>query len=136
MKYRLVHAEYFPEERTSEAIIDTMHGLFYGVAHCHPEEEYESHFAGCRIAESRAILRAVQFEKNILNHQIKELEDFEKILKSLKEYNHHSVECRRLRRRIHELKDIRKEYIKQIKAIKEGITKTMDERDAFLAKTK
>ncbi len=134
MKYKLEKADYIPETGISQAMVSTKRGNFFGYAQCHPEEEFPSHYAGCRLAESRALLKAVQFEKNMINVKIQELKNFEKILKSLKDYNPHSVEARRLRRRIHELKEERLKYLNFIIDIKEGIRATMDKRDAYLAK--
>ncbi len=136
MKSKLIYANYFPETGESEVVIENKRGMFVGQAQCHPEEEAPSDYAGCRYAEARAHIAATQYEKKILNYKIEELENFEKILKSLKDYNPHCLEARRLRRRIHELKSTRKQLIENMQAMKAAITRAMDERDAWLEKHK
>lgn len=134
MKSKLIHADYNAENGISQVVIENRNGCFMGIAQCHEEEEAPSDYAGCRIAEARAHIKSAQFEKNILNWKIKELEDFEKILKSLKDYNPDCLEARRLRRRIHELKAERKAKIILIASMKDAVTKALDERDAYFAK--
>lgn len=134
MKYKLIHAEFFPETGESEVAIENKNGIFIGLAQCHPEEQHPSKFAGCRIAEVRAHIQAAQYEKKILNYQIKELQNFEKILKGLKNYNPNSLEARRLRRRIHELKEEKNKKNNLILSMKRSLKKSMDERDELIKK--
>jgi hypothetical protein len=136
MKTKLVRANYDAEMGISEAVVKNKNGHFTGHALCHPKEEHPSNFAGCRIAEARAIINSVRYEKNVLNSKIKALQDFEKILKNLKDYNPDSVEGRRLRKRIHELKAERKAKREHIAAMKAALNKTIAERDEYFAKQK
>ena len=136
MKSKLIYANYFPETGESEVAIKNKRGVFVGHAQCHPEEEAPSDYAGCRYAEIRANIEAIKCEKRIVNFAIKELEDFEKILKSLKDYNPNSVEARRLRRRIHEKKEERIFLQTAIIAMKNTLKKVMNERDALIEKRK
>lgn len=136
MKNKLAYANFNAETGISDVVIKNKNGSFMGIATCHPEEEAISEYTGCRYAEIRANIKAVQYEKRMVNAAIKELEDFEKILKSLKDYNPHSVEARRLRRRIHEKKEERIFLQTAIIAMKNALKRAMDERDAFLEKQK
>lgn len=136
MKNKLIYANFDAETGISDAVIRNKNGTFMGIATCHPEEEAVSDYAGCRYAEIRANIKAVQYEKRMVNAAIKELEDFEKILKSLKDYNPNSVEARRLRRRIHEKKEERIFLQTAIIAMKNTLKKAMCERDALIEKRK
>lgn len=136
MKNKLAYANFNAETGISDVVIKNKNGCFMGMATCHPEEEAISEYTGCRYAEIRANIKAVQYEKRMVNAAIKELEDFEKILKSLKGYNPNSIEARRLRRRIHEKKEERIFLQTAIIAMKNALKKAMDERDAFLERQK
>ena len=102
----------------------------------HPEDApYMSNFVGCRYAEARAYIACEQYKREVLDNQIKGLRDFENILKGKWDYNEHSMESKRLRRRIHELKEERATVKDKIAAMKKALKKSMDERDEFV-KTK
>ena len=134
MKNKLIYANFNAETGISDVVIRNKNGTFMGIATCHPEEEAVSDYAGCRYAEIRANIKAIQYEKRMVNAAIKELEDFEKILKSLKDYNPNSVEARRLRRRIHEKKEERIFLQTAIIAMKNTLKRVMNERDELIKK--
>ena len=123
---RLVSAHYFPEEedKPSVAVISTELGLFNGIAKLHKDDEdVESEFIGCHIAESKAYIKYIKEKIKILTNQIKALENYEKLIKNLKEYQPHSRENRKLRRMIYELKQERTNWRKSINIL----TKTGNE---------
>lgn len=105
-KYKLITANYNPETGISTATIACRYGEFTGSTKIAEEDrDVESSFFGCHIAEGRAIIKALKAEKNFLTIQIYGLKNLEKNLKNMKGYNPHSLESRKLRRKIYELKD-------------------------------
>lgn len=112
-KYKLVAANYNPETGISTATIACRYGEFTGSTKIAEEDkDVESSFLGCRIAEGRAIVKALKAEKKSLATQIYSLENLEKSLKNMKDYRPHSLESRKLRRKIYELRD-EKDYLEK-----------------------
>ena len=132
MKNKIIYSDFNQDTGESIVIIRNKLGDFHGVADLHPEEEHVSSFVGCRYAEARAHIACAQYQRDVLDTQIKALKDFENILKGKWDYNEHSMEAKRLRRRIHELKEQRMEMKNKIIAMKAALKKAMDERDEFV----
>lgn len=104
MFYKLIDSAYRPETGESIATIRTKYGDFVGYAKVHPEDsDIESEFTGCAFAETRAIAKAHKVELKEKRIKLKAYIDLEKEVKQMKGYNPHSVESRRLRRKIYEL---------------------------------
>lgn len=98
------------EDGLSLVKIQTEYGNFIGDAWLNPEDEdYASEKLGREVAHSRALKKYLKAKREALRNQMKALENFEKRLKCLKEYNHNSIETRKLRGEIGILK---KEYNK------------------------
>ena len=135
MKTKLVYANYDKETGISNVIIRNKYGTFSAKSTLNEADRYiESSFAGCTYAESKAIIKSLKAGCRELQTQIKTLRDFEKILKGLKDYNHHSLECRRLRRRIYELQwelDVMKT---RIQTAEETLLKVYNSREIALKK--
>lgn len=71
---KLIDAKYYDEDGTSEAIIATEIGNFYGYAFLHPEDEsVKSNFLGCEIAEYRATIAYFKERLKRLNIELKTL---------------------------------------------------------------
>ena len=122
MKTKLIDSGYFPKTGVSSAVIKTKYGLFAGASSLREEDkEVESSFRGCQYAEIKAIRKAYKAEIKELNLKIKTLQDFEKVLKNMKEYNEHSFEAKRLRKEIY----LYQKKKAKIKETIEAITRTM-----------
>jgi hypothetical protein len=135
MRNKIIYSEYNPETGDSIVVIHNKLGEFYGTASLHPEDkDIASSFVGCRYAEVRAHISCEQYKKEMIDIQIKALKDFENILKGRWNYNEDSMETRRLRKRMHELKAERKKISEKIAALKKALRASMDERDAFVKK--
>jgi hypothetical protein len=133
MKNKLLVADFNKETGESIVIISNKHGEFTGFAHMHPEDApYISNLVGCRYAEARAHIACIQHQKNILNHKIKALQDFEKTIMYMKDYNKDSLEARQLRKRIYNLKRERTKLVNKITSAKQALKESMDKRDAYL----
>lgn len=138
MKNKIIYSDFNLENGSSVVIIENKKfGCFEGRAQLHPEDrDHLSTFAGCRYAEARANIACVQHQKKLKADEIKTLTDFEKILKNKKDYNHHSMEARTLRKRIYALKE-EKQQLKDLEnSMKKALRKTMDDRDTFMKLTK
>ena len=133
MRNKLIYSDYNQETGESMVVIRNKLGEFYGTASLHPED-LESTFVGCRYAEVRAYISCEQYKREMIDMQIKALVDFENILKGRWNYNDQSMEARRLRKRIHELKAERNKIKENIAAMKKALRAMMDERDKFVKK--
>lgn len=128
MKTKLIDSGYFPKTGVSSAVIKTKYGLFAGVSSLREEDkEVESSFRGCQYAEIKAIRKAYKAEIKELNLKIKTLQDFEKVLKNMKEYNEHSFEAKRLRKEIFLYQKKKKEIQETIADITQTLLKGMEE---------
>lgn len=102
MKFKLLNSKYNADTKLSTATLQTPYGVMVGKARLHPDDTtYESSFFGCQIAEAKAKLRAYKEKIRENKIKIKALQDFEKVLKNLKDYNPHSLECKKLRKQIY-----------------------------------
>lgn len=128
MRTKLIHSGYCEETGLSFAVINTKLGIFSDISTLREEDkEVESSFKGCQYAEIKAIKRAYKEEIKQLNFKIKALQDFEKVLKNMKEYDEYSFEARRLRKEIFLYQKKKKEIQTAIAAITDSMLKEMEE---------
>ena len=132
MKTKLIYSNFDPETGESVAIIENRYGTFYGFSDLHPEEENVSTFVGCRYAEIRAHIEYHRHRRDLIDEQLKGLIDFQNILKGTWNYDDQSTENRRLRKRIHELKEERRAFTRKIKLLKQTLKASMENRDKFV----
>lgn len=132
MKTKLIYSNFDQETGQSVAIIQNKYGIFSGVSDLHPEEENVSSFVGCRYAEIRAYMEYYRHRRDLIDEQLKGLIDFQNILKGTWNYNDQSTENRRLRKRIHELKEERKSFTRKIELLKQTLKNSMENRDNFV----
>lgn len=65
-RYTLLYAHYDEETGVSKVRIQTPYGVFKGKAKLHPDDiNYDSRYAGCELAELRAVIKAYKFKKKI-----------------------------------------------------------------------
>lgn len=127
MKTKLVYSHYDPKTKMSKVIINTKYGLFSDTSFLREEDkEIESTFRGCQYAEIKAIRKAHKAEIAEINIKIKALQDFEKILKNMKEYNEHSFEVKRLRKEIYILQRKKKQLKNLIAAMTDTLLAGME----------
>ena len=135
MKYKLINSYYNKENGVSYSVIQTDKGIFSASSLLREEDkDVESSFLGCELAEKKAQIKYLQTENRELLYAIHILENLEKELKCIKGYNPHSLEARRLRRKIYELKDIHKEQKENIQNIKENVLKDTEAKLNFKRK--
>lgn len=132
MKTKLIYSNFDPETGESVAVIQNRYGTFYGFSDLHPEEENVSTFVGCRYAEIRAHIEYHRHRRDLIDEQLKGLIDFQNILKGTWNYNDQSTENRRLRKRIHELKEEKRTFTRKIELLKQTLKHSMENRDKFV----
>lgn len=134
MKIKLIYSNFDENTGISTAIIQTNLGQFTGTSKLHEEDRViSSNFAGCRYAEIRAIIKYIKKRIENINYEIKGLQDCKKIIESLKDYNPHSVENRKIRRRIFELEKDKTKLKEQINGLNLKLLDLMNQRDKVLS---
>ena len=95
--------------KVSTVEIEHMGKPFTDYAYCHPDDEW-SEFTGCRIAETRATIQALKYERTI---KIKKCEECRKFVKAVEQYKNFDKTSstakamyRQLNRRIKEVNDL------------------------------
>ena len=118
MKIKLLNSNYDEETGISTASIQTDYGIFTSTSKLHEEDkDIVSTYAGCQYAETKAILKYMKYRTKLIKQQIKGLEDCQKALMNLKDYNHNSVENRTIRKQIYLLKRQKKDFENRISSL-------------------
>lgn len=103
--YKLKYSNFNTITKSSYVIISTYLGDFDGSCKLHQEDEdIQSNYFGCQIAEMRAILKFLKLQKLILKNNYSTLENFNNDLIKMNDYNKNSVEARQLRKRMYIIK--------------------------------
>lgn len=133
MKIKIIDTLYDIETRTSTVIINTDLGKFTGKAKLHEEDEdIQSSFAGYNYAEARAVIKYMKTKAKNIGFQIKGLKDCEQAMKNKKDYNHHSVEARTVRKQIKILEAERNTWKERVKSLHQKTYDQMSNRRKFL----
>lgn len=104
-----------------------------GKSRLHKEDkDYASSYAGCRFAEMKAIIKTYKRKVQNLKLRLKELIYFQSMLEQTKGYNSESIEARKLRKRIHLLKEEIKNEEHNIDVYEENFQKEIKQRDASI----
>jgi hypothetical protein len=132
---KLKCSEYNRENGHSTATIITDLGEFSGESVLHEEDiAIESSFAGCQYAEMRAIIKYMKAKKQILSYEIKGIEDSIKMLMSLKDYNHQSLENRKLRKLLYIKKKEKEEWNSRCQSLSQKLYFNMMQREKLIKK--
>ena len=79
LRYKIIYSCYDHNDKWSDVAISTRLGEFWGNAQLNPEdEEYESRFTGCEIAEARAYVKYLSEEIKIAKVKYETLKNLEK----------------------------------------------------------
>lgn len=133
MKIKMTYSNFDENTGISEVIIMTDIGEFKGTSKLHEEDRnISSHFAGCRYAEMRAIIKYMKQKVKNLQMQIKGLEDFQSNLATRVDYNHNSIENSKARRRIYELKKQVVTWKEKINSLTTKMLTMMEQRDKIV----
>ena len=93
------------EEGIATCIIQNHNDVFYGTAKCHPNDiDMQSEKTGYEIAYRRALLKAIQKEKEKLGYELKGLEKYYYTMNKSKYFDEDSYPIRRLVSQIENIK--------------------------------
>lgn len=135
MKIKIKNSNYDKETGISTIVILTDCGEFKGKAVLHEEDrDIESSFAGCQIAEMRAIVKYFKYRVKVTKIKIEGLINYEKTLKNRKDYNKHSIENRKLRRYIKELENEKNNWEERARSLKNNVYESMKAREKMVRK--
>ena len=127
MKSKLITSTYDKETGISFAEIVTPLGKFTGVCKLHPEDrEYGSRFLGCDFAERRAYIKALKAKRKKIIAEIETLEKLYKRLGCYKDFNPDSLEAKKIRKTIYEMKASAESFKNLIEAYEEALKKSFD----------
>ena len=123
---RLVDALFNKETGISQAEVEHLGKHFFAIAKCHPDDMPEvSKFAGCGYAETRAIIKALKWERK---KKMQECEVIRKFVKAVGQYKNFNSEdpsakamYRQLNRRIKEVDAITDEINKEMQNLQTAI---------------
>lgn len=122
-----IKSSYNEKDGISKVIVQHLGKKFIGFARCHPEEENPSSFAGCAIAELRAEIKALKYERKILKQEADAVKIFVNNCKNYKLYNSSDktsiVMHHQLNTMIDRVNDITDEINKRTKAIELTLNK-------------
>lgn len=125
---------YDEDEKTSYTKIEHLGRTFIGTAKLSPEEEFPSELFGGRLSESRAVLKALQYEKELRWTEYHAIENLVKSCCNTKKFDKESPSAKVL---FHQLNISKKKYEKIkaiVKSLKSAIKEMMDDRDRFFTK--
>lgn len=129
MKTKIIWSNYDENTGISNVHIATELGVFKGKAKLHDEDKkIASNFAGCNIAEARAVQKYLQAKIKNVKEQIKGLKHLENVLKNINSYNPNSIENRKLRHQIYIKQSEIQQYQNRINAISDNIDTYLNQR--------
>lgn len=106
MKTRIIDAGFNEDTGISHVIIQTPKGTFTGYSKLQEEDRpYVSKYAGCRYAEIKANIKAVNAEIQEAESQLSAFEKFYNNISESKRFDPESYEARKIRRQIYELQE-------------------------------
>lgn len=109
MKFR----DSFYKDGKADVWVKHLEKIFLGRAFAHPEEENPSEFVGCEIAERRAVIEALKYERKIAKEELKKYQNFVKACECYKDWNKEDpsakVVYRQLNRKIKRINDLTEE---------------------------
>ena len=125
---KFINSSYDPETGLSTVTMQHLGIKFFGSAQLHPDDkENASNYGGCVIAELRAAISALKYERTIAKQKADEAIDFMKACEGYANFDKDSptakVMYRQVNRRIKRVNDITDEINNLMKEIQEQIYK-------------
>ena len=119
----------FFDKKENLASVDIQHldQVFTGEAKIHPDDEkYASELVGCSYAESRAIIKALKYERKLTMAEAEQCRKFVKACECYKDWDKESPTAkavyRQLNRKIKKVNDITDEINKEMLALQRSMT--------------
>jgi hypothetical protein len=127
-----INSNYDETTGLSKTTILTDLGSFEGVAKLHPDDApYASHYAGCRFAEQRALIKYAKMKVKVINSQLEVLKNISNELRNKKHYKENNG-TRLLEKNIYILEDDKKYFADTAKRLAEKLKEDIETRDKFL----
>ena len=135
MNFKLIRSHFDEETGISSATIATDLGFFTGYAKLAEEDrEVASTFCGCRYAELRAMLKYIRKRISLYSHKIQTLNNYLLYLKSRKDFEEGSLECKKLYKYINHIKKERNMWKNKETGLSTAINRNIMNRDMTLQK--
>lgn len=135
MNFKLIRSHFNEETGISSATIATDLGFFTGYAKLAEEDrEMVSTFCGCRYAELRAMLKYIRKRVSLYSHKIQTLNNYLLYLKSRKDFEEGSLECKKLYKYINHIKKERAMWKNKETSLSAAISRNIMNRDMTLQK--
>lgn len=123
------------DKTTGKAIVIIQHlgKKFEGTATVHPADiENASEYAGCSYAETRAIIKALKYERKILKEDIKVCNKFVKAIECYSKFNKEDESAKSIYKQLNIKKKKIEELTKKINDLTEGIKIAVKKRETIL----
>jgi hypothetical protein len=119
---KFIKSSFDPETGISTVVMQHMGKKFTGVAKIHPEEkDHASEIAGCAFAETRAIIKALKYERKLAKEKADMAIDFVKSCECYTKFNKEDAAAksmyRQLNQRIKRVNDITDEINAHMEAL-------------------
>lgn len=133
VQMKTIASEYSELTGVSKITLWTDLGCFEGVAKLHPDDkEVASHFAGCRYAEMRAMIKYAKAKIKVIDNQVSLLKNIANELKNKKLYKANSTGIKLLEKNIYLLEDDKEIFKDRIRSLTEKIQHDIKQRDELL----
>lgn len=133
IQMKTIASEYNEETGISRVTLWTDLGCFEGVAKLHPDDkETASHFAGCRYAEMRAMIKYGKMKMKVIDNQLDVLKKIANELKSKKLYKDNSYGVKLLEKNIYVLADEKETYKGYVSNLQKKLADDIKARDELI----
>lgn len=126
---KFIDSDYDEVSGLSYVVMQHFGKKFKGYAQVHPDEKKPSKFAGCRFAETRAVIDALKYERALLKNKSDMALDFVKSLECYRDFDPESptAKCiyRQLNKRIAKVNEV----TDQINQSLEDLERTIKQRE-------
>lgn len=126
---KLLQSNFDEETGISSVTIGTDYGQFNATSKLHNEDlNISSSYAGCEYAEMRAIIKYMKKRIEVINNQIKGLENYQKQLSDRADYNPKSSENIVLRKQLEILNNEKKDWHRKKDSLTNSLIMKMNSR--------
>ena len=114
----------------SAATVDYKGEIFFGSAHCHPDDEW-SEFFGCSLAETRATIEAAKYELELCREDYKNCKNFVSAVTGYKNFDPSSPSAKAMYRQLNRKKQAVERAKQRVKLLKKSIVVQQENREKF-----
>ena len=138
---RLLSSDFNKETGISSATIGTDYGIFTASVKLHEEDLHiSSRYAGCEYAEMKATIKYMKKRIEVINNQLKGLENYQKQLIKRNDYNSNSIENKILNIQMNNLKQEKADWQNKKESLTNALVAKMNTRriivDSLIANKK